>query len=148
MWSFLKTAMRFLCFASRSSSLSSSSSFPRTSRLVAAVSLRLCLRFRFRTSLLSLSSSLPSQFSNNETASYIAQASYSAANDKRTSVYIHNTNGSTLKCVKLRKHVPGYLVLYALQKSTVYFTDKLNISYIIVIWFHIVKICESIYTGN
>ena len=60
-WSaFLKTAMHFLCFASRSSSLSHSSI--RTSRGGGCIwTLSRC--FRFRASLLPLSSSLSSQIS-------------------------------------------------------------------------------------
>jgi len=65
-WSFLKTTMRFICFARRCCSLSYLSFSTRT--------FTLCLLLRFRARLLALSSSLPSQLlpfwhRDNETAS-------------------------------------------------------------------------------
>ena len=72
-WSFLKTATHFICFASRCCSLLHSLLSTRTSWCCGCI-YALCLLFRFRSRLLALSSSLTSQFlpfwsCNNETTS-------------------------------------------------------------------------------
>ena len=80
-WSFLKTAMHFLCFANRCSSLLCSLFLTQSSRGCGCI-YALCICFHFRASLLALSSSLMSQFlpfwcRDNETAS-----AATAENDK------------------------------------------------------------------
>ena len=77
-WSFFKSAMHFLCFANHYSSLSNSLTPLQTSQGGG------CLHFCFCTSLLALSSSLSSQFSDNETTTW---HQYSTENDKLMQVY-------------------------------------------------------------
>ena len=74
-WSFLKTTMHFLCITSHCSSLSYSLFSTQTSRGCGCI-YTLCLLFRFRTSLLVLSSSLASRQPRTHSARLVASWPY------------------------------------------------------------------------